>query len=436
VTRSLRTLWALLNLPSLITLAIAIVLIARSPLEPKILTAMIPVLIAATFALLAAHISRVLQVGIWRLLPGGLNAAVRAVATIVLSLSLLFGTLNMLVGDDLLPGVPLGTFLAYFIHLSLFGFLLLFGIGRQLPRLMCAFYFVPCTIALAFSLRTFEGAPVFWVAGAAICGVLWSVGAFANVRAPNHSHRTFAWLQAVETIFVRADRDLAVGASAAPRLLRLGGIGLGGVLVGIIILTFVSWSQHATMGRLMSTPLPLRMFLVTPISLAALFVAFHASRFAVPARRLWLCWAQSRAHLFRLVERSVYRDAGVVAAAAWAGAFGFALLRGMDIAPSVALEALAAFVGAALTFACAGLIAATLPARWMKIAVAVVLIVAVSKVTNVWFAASGGAHGGIQPHRLGYFAIASLGLVGLRTLAAARWKRIDWSHYRNSRKTT
>jgi hypothetical protein len=437
VNPTLRTAWAMLNLPSLVALLVALGAMASTPWGPKFFRVIIPIAIALCFALLATHISRVLRAGIWRLLPDGFPTAVRAVASIVLALSIVFGTIHRLIAPSLLGNVPLGTILALFIHLSLFGFVLLLGTGRNLPRLLIAFYFLPCVILLGIALDTFEDVPAFWIAGAAVCAVAWTIASFANIRAPNYPRRRSGWIAALGRALANADRTLAIDASPASRVLRLGSVGLGNVLGAILSIGLVALMQHATLGRL--EVVPFHFFVLVPILLVGGFAAVHARLFAAPAKRLWLSWAESRRQIFRLVERTAIRDVCVVAVAGWASVVGLALLRGVEIDPVNSIKLLVTGLGVAITLAYAGMLHATAYRWWSRLLVIALGAFCLLESTDWWFAALGVGHPAAEMARSRHafdpvwLAAALATILILRHVALARWKRIDWSHYRFSR---
>ncbi len=435
---TLRTAWAMLNVQTLLAIPLAFWVIAQMPTGVKIYEAMIPPAMAVVFGQLAVRIARVLQVGVWRLLPDGTRTAVRAIAFIVVALSLLFGSVYRWVAPAALANVPIGTILAVFTHLSLLGFLLLLGIGRQLPRFFVTLYIFVCAVSLGVTLTFLRDIPAFWIGSAALCAAAWIYGSVAGFRAPNYSRRRFSWDVSVETLVARTEGQFAITAKPAWRLLRSGRAVFSNVLVATIVFVLMALMQRSTMGR--SGTVPLVMFLYVPFAGVAIFAAFHASLFGAPAKRLWLCWADSRAELFRLVERMAIKDICVVAAAACAAVIGFALMRGDEINPIGALKMLVAGVGIAITLGYVGMLFATAHAWWSRMLLFALAACCVIQVTQWWLTGFGTTHLGVTesqspPFVLTYrIVFAMLAIVALRYAAAARWKRIDWSHYRSTRK--
>jgi hypothetical protein len=441
VTRTLRTTWAMVNASSLVALSGTLALIVAGPLTPKPVRAMIPVAIAITFGVLATQVSRVLQVGIWRMLPDGFRTAFRAVATLVVALTLLFVALHSLTrGPDFLPGTPFGTLLVFYLYFSLFAFLLVLGMGRRLPPLLLGVLFFPCILALGFAMRAFRDVPAFWMGSAAICTLLWVVGSFGNFRAPNYSRREIGWDKALTTILARADRTLTLESSAARRVLRQGSSALGNVSTAIVILSLIALMQHATVGRLKD--IPFLFFVAMPILCVGIFAAFHGSKFGLPAKRLWLLWAPSRAQLFRLVERVVVRDVCFVAAASWAVIMALALSRGIEMDVVNALKLLVAGLGVATTLAYTGMLFTTAYRWWSALAFFAVGVFCLIQSHDWWFEALSVTHPDVDRvrsahiFRPAWLVLAMSVIFVLRQVALARWKRLDWSHYRSSRKRT
>ncbi len=429
---TLRTAWAMLNAQSLAFIAMMSILIAAMPQDEKLFRKLLAGAIGVSFGTLAVHVSRVLAVGMWRILPDGPRTAVRAVGLIVVALSVLLGGLDMRAAPTLLAEVPFGTALALFIHLSLYGSLLLLCIGRQLSQLIIGLYLLPCGISLIVTTSVFENAPAFWFAGAALCAAGWAYAAFAGIRAPSYSRRRFAWDLRLERFLARIDSRVSIGDSPARALLRSGRAGSTRMLIAIAVLTLVALMQHVTVGRL--NVMPLLFFLVLPIMGTGIFAAVYALAFAEPAKRLWLRWAESRAELFRLVERMAIRDVCLVAAVSCAIVTALAASRGLDIALTDGLRILVASVGVAITLAYVGLLFRALESRWAKICGLALAAIGVIAGTHWWLAAFGVTRTGFAGLRLPQLAVVLLALAALRYAAAARWKRIDWSHYRSTRK--
>jgi len=437
VNPTLRTTWAMLNAQTLAAIALAVVVLVRFQENPRLYTIFVNMLLWTGLVIFGGHVSRVLEAGIWRTLPGGRRIATRALGLIVAALSVIFGALFHWAAPAFFADLPLGMTLQIFINLSVFAFLLLLGMGRQLPRLFVVVYMILFGVALIFTSVLFRDVPAFWYGATAACAALWMYASLADLRAPHYSRRRFAWDVGIGTLLARADRGLSIGVSPARVMLRAGRAGLGPILIASCAFVLVAFSQHITMGRLPTVPLA--MFLFVPFAGVAIFAAHHALRFAAPAKRLWLCWAESRAGVFRLVERMAIQDIGIVSTAAWTAVTGFALLRGVEIAPLDALKMWVACLGVAVTFVYVGLLYSTVHVWWAKVLLFAAGAIGVAHLSNWWLIAFGTSHLGFPgepPTQLAlsmYFALALLALAVLRFAAAARWKRIDWSHYRSKR---
>jgi hypothetical protein len=433
VNPALRTAWAMLNIKSIAMFAIAIPMLASVPVSPQVVQPLATSAIGAAFGMLATHIAGVLAVGVWRVLPDGSRTVSRAIAGIVAVLSLVFGTLFHLAAPGVLEDMPFGTVLAVFIHVSSFGFLLLLGIGRQLPRFFTLLYLIACSASFGITTATLGDIPAFWIGGAALCAAAWIYASVAGFRSPNYSRRRFAWDVGLETLAARADRPSSPGRSPALALLRSGRAGSFNVLIAVIVIVLVAVSQHMTIGRL--GMVPLLMFLAMPLTGISIFASFHAARFAPGAKCLWLRHTDSRAELFGLVERTAIRDVSLVAATGWAVLAGLAVVRGVAIGPIDALKLLVAFVGAPVTLVYVGLLLSSAYGTWAKVLTIVLAIGCTVQAPGWWLGTVGGSHlvaagGETATGKAVRFALALLAIVTLRYVAASRWKRLDWSHYR------
>lgn len=431
-----RTAWALLNLRSLAMLVIACWMLAQVPAGPAIYEPLTSGALAGALGLLATHIARVLAVGVWRVLPNGSRTVAQAIACIVVALSLLVGTLLRFAAPDLLADIPLGSVLAVFIHLTLFGFLLLLGIGRQLPRFFSLLYLIACAVSLSITTVTFRDTPSFWMGGTALCTGAWLYASIAGFRPPNYSRRRFAWDVGVETLLARAGRKALPHQSPALTLLRSGRTGSVSVFIAILVVVIMAVMQHTTMGRL--PMVPFMTFLAAPMIGVAIFACFHAARFAPAAKLLWLRHGGSRAELFRLVERTAMRDACLLGLVTCAAVTGLALLRGA-ITPADALKLLVPCVGIPLTLGYVGLLLSAVHRTWGKIVVLAVGVFCVDQAPSWLLTAAGASQHGIADVESPALApairlaLALLTIFAIRYVAAARWRRVDWSYYRTAR---
>jgi hypothetical protein len=431
VSPTLRTTWAMLNVQSLALIAVTCFALARMPADANIHLIVFNMLVFAGLAMLGARVARVLEVGVWRVLPDGRRTAIRALGLIVAALSVLFGALFRWAAPEFLGDLPLGMTLVIFINLSLFGFLLLLGMGRQLPRLFVFVYLLFFGFAFLVTSLEFRDVAAFWIGGSGLCAAAWIYASLASFRAPTYSRRRFAWDIGVENLLVLADRGLATSGSPARKLLRAGRTGSANLLIVVLVVGLVSAAQGFALGRL---PLPDVHFLLgVPVTFVAIFAVVLASQYARPARQLWLRWADSRTELFRLVERMAVADVCIVAGAALAITTGIAIYQGFEITLVVAFKLLVACFGLAITQAYVGLIFAATHSRWVRALVVGLAVFGVLKGTDWWLIAFGAS----RADDAGIFALLPIGLVlalvMLRQVALACWRRIDWSHYRPSR---
>lgn len=423
---TLRTIWAMLNAQSLVLIALTCFVLARMPESANIHRIVLVMVVFAGLATLGSRVARVLEVGVWRVLPDGRRTAARALGLIVAALSALFGGLFALFAN-----LPPGITLLIFINLSLFGFLLLLGMGRQLPRLFVFVYLLLFGFSLFFTSLMFRDVPAFWIGGAALCASAWMYASVSNLRVPAYSRRRFAWDLSVENLMALADRGLATSGSPTRKLLRSGRTGSANLLIVIIVVALVSAFQGFALGRL---PLPNVHFLLgLPLTFVAIFAVILANQYARPAKQLWLRWADSRAELFRLVERMAIADVCSVAGAALGVTTGMAVYQGFEITFVVACTLLIACVGLAIMQAYVGLIFSATHSRWVRALAVGLAVVGVVKGTDWWLVSFGASREGDAGFSAPLFVGVMLALVTLRCVALACWKRIDWSHYRSSR---
>jgi hypothetical protein len=424
--------WAMLSWQSLGLIALACFVMLRLPMSENLFQLALNMLISAGLAMLGSHVSRVLEVGVWRFLPEGRRTATRALGLIVAALSVLFGGLFRWVAPEFLADVPLGMTLPIFSSLSVFAFLLLVGMGRQLPRYFVVLYLLIFGITVILTSLTFRGAFAFSLGSAALCAVVWIYASLTNLRAPAFSRRRFAWDLNFEDFLALADRGLSTGGSPVRKLLRSGRTGGGNLFVAVVVIALIAGFQGFTLGRL---PMPdPKLLLAAPLSFAAIFATVLANQYARPAKRLWLCWANSRTELFRLVERMAWGDVCIVASVACSVAMGIAVYRGYDLTRVVALKLLIASVGLAITQAYVGLIYSAMHSRWMRLLVALLTAIGVLYGTGLWLAAFGASDAAGAGFAVPQLVAVLLVLVSLRYLALAAWRRIDWSHYRTAKK--
>jgi hypothetical protein len=427
MTPTLRTIWAMLNAQSLALIALACVVLARMPESANIHRIVLIMVAFAGLATLGSRVARVLEVGVWRVLPDGRRTAARALGLIVAALSVLFGSLFALFAD-----LPLGITLPIFINLSLFGFLLLLGMGRQLPRFFVFVYLLFFGLSLFFTSLLFRDIPAFWIGGTALCAAAWIHASLTGFHAPAYSRRRFAWDSSIENLLVLADRGLATSGSPARKLLRSGRTGAANLVIVILVVALVSAFQGFALGRLPQSNA--HFLLGLPVTFVAIFAVILANQYARPAKQLWLRWADSRPEIFRFVERMAIADVCIVGGAALAVTMGMAAYQGFGITLVVAFKLLVACFGIAITQAYVGLIFSATHSRWVRAPVVGLAVFGVLKGTDWWliaFGASreGGDTGFSAPELIGVMLL----LVTLRCAALACWRRIDWSHYRSSR---
>jgi hypothetical protein len=431
VSPTLRTIWAMFNVQSLALIALACFVLVRMPAAPNISRIVLTMLICAGLAVLGSRVARVLEVGVWRVLPDGRRTAMRALGLIVAALSVLFAGLFRWAAPEFLADLPLGMTLVIFINLSLFGFLLLLGMGRQLPRLFVLVYLLFFGVSFMLTSIHFRDVPAFWIGGAMLCAATWIYASLSDLRAPAYSRRRFAWDLGVANFLALADRGLATSGSPARMLLRSGRSGAANLLIVVLIVVFVAASQASTLGRL---PLPdAQLLLAVPLLFVAIFAVVLANQYARPAKQLWLRWADSRTELFRLVERMAVADVCIVAGTALAVTMGVAAYQGFEITLVMAFKLLIASFGFAATQAYVGLILAATHARWVRAFVVALAVIGVLKGTDWWLVAFGAwsadGAGVAAPEMIGVL----LALAIVRQVALGCWQRIDWSHYRSSR---
>lgn len=429
---TLRTTWAMLNWQTLGLIALACLVLIRLPMGDDLHRIALNMSAWAGLAMFGSNVCRVLEVGVWRMLPEGRRTAIRALGLIVVALSALFGGLSRWAAPEFLADAPLGMTLPIFISLSLFAFLLLVGMGRQLPRFFVFVYLLISGITFILMSFTIRGAPAFSLGGVALCAAIWIYASLTTLRAPAFSRRRFAWDLTFENFLALADRGLSTGGSPVRKLLRSGRTGGGNLFVAVLVIAMIVAFQGFTLGRLLM--FDLKLLLAVPLSVAAIFATVLANQYARPAKQLWLRWADSRAQLFQLVERMVIGDVCIVASVACSVAMGIAAYRGYDLTRVVAFKMLLASFGIAITQAYVGLIYSAMHAVWKQLLVGVLTGVGVVFGTSLWlsaFGASGAAGAGFAVPRL---VTVLLALVALRYLALASWRRIDWSHYRSRKK--
>ena len=89
MTPTLRTIWAMLNAQSLVLIALTCFVLARMPESANIHRIVLVMAVFAGLAALGSRVARVLEVGVWRVLPDGRRTAARALGFIVAALSVL-----------------------------------------------------------------------------------------------------------------------------------------------------------------------------------------------------------------------------------------------------------------------------------------------------------------------------------------------------------
>jgi hypothetical protein len=364
---------------------------------------------------------------VWRILPAGRRTAIRALGLIVVALSVLFGGLFALFAD-----LPLGMTPVIFINLSMFAFLLLLGMGRQLPRFFVVVYLLVVGVSFFFTSILFQDSPAFWVGGTALCAAIWIYASLTSSRAPTYSRRRFAWDLSFENLLVLADRGLSTGGSPVRKLLRSGRTGGANLCIATIVVAVIAAVQGFLFDRV---PIPSpSLLLAETMIIAAISATILANQYARPARQLWLRWADSRAQLFRLVERMVVGDVCIVAGTGCAVALSVAASRGYDLSLVVSFKLLVASFGLVITQAYIGLIFAAMHSRWIRSLVGLLAGIGVLFGTSLWllaFGASGAAGAGFVMPKL---ITALLAMIALRYLALASWRDIDWSHHRSAKK--
>jgi hypothetical protein len=424
----LRTAWALVSWPTLAMIAVACALMALIPTGEKIFEALIPLPLLVGIGLLSSRISRVLEVGVWRMLPDGQRTVIRAVGFLVVAMSLLFGALYAWAAPKVLEEVPLGTVLALFIHFSLLALLLLLGIGRQLPRGFTVIYLGVCIISLGNSLQYFQHQPALWIGGAIVCAAAWVFVSVVRLPTPHSSRRLFAFDHAALEFFARARRDIPSGPSPAAAALRAGTGGAATLLIASLIITIWAVMQHTTFGRIPA--LPFRLMIAMPLSGAALAGILLSARYARAMRAVWMRWGNSRAEAFGLCERMARVESATVAFIACAVVIGLVAARGAPLPLLDSLKMFAASLGVAMLATYVGLAFSTLHVRW-HIAAGMVFCAAVAFIGTGWWLRALGARGPeIGPVNLSWTTFLLLAIVVMRYVALFRWKRIDWSHFR------
>jgi len=432
VSPTLRTSWAMLSWQALGLIALACLVLIRLPMGDDLHRIALNMLISAGLAMFGSHVTRVLEVGVWRVLPEGRRTAIRALGLIVVAFSALFGGLCRWAAPEFLEDVPLGMTLPIFISLSVLAFLLLVGMGRQLPRFIVVVYLLISGVVFILMSLTFRGAPALSLGVAALCAAIWIYASLTHLRAPAFSRRRFAWDLTFEDYLALADRGLSTGGSPVRKLLRSGRTGGGNLFIAVVVIALIAAFQGFTLGRL---PMPdPRLLLAVPLSFAAIFATVLANQYARPAKQLWLRWADSRAELFRLVERMVWGDVCIVAGVACSVAMGIAVFRGYDLTRVVAFKLLIASFGIAITQAYVGLIYSAMHARWTKILAGVLTGIGVLYGTGLWLAAFGASDAAGRGFAVPQLVAVLLALAALRYFALAAWRRIDWSYYRSAKK--
>jgi hypothetical protein len=404
----------------------------RWPLGENLTPIVLNMVIGAGLAALGGHVARVLEVGVWRILPAGRRTAIRALGLIVVALSVLFGGLFRWAAPEFFADVPIGLALPIFINLSVFALLLLLGMGRQLPRLFVVVYLLVVGLSFFFTSILFNDSPAFWVGGAALCAAIWIYASLTSSRAPTYSRRRFAWDLSFENFLVLADRGLSTGGSPVRKLLRSGRTGGANLCIATVVVAVIAAFQGFLFGRV---PIPSpSLLLAETMIIAAISATILANQYARPARQLWLRWADSRAQLFRLVERMVVGDVCIVAGTGCAVALSVAASRGYDLSLVASFKLLVASFGLVITQVYIGLIFAAMHSRWIRSLVGLLAGIGVLFGTSLWllaFGASGAAGAGFVMPKL---ITALLAMIALRYLAFASWRDIDWSHYRSAKK--
>ncbi|HEV7608092.1 MAG TPA: hypothetical protein VGO61_12180 [Steroidobacteraceae bacterium] len=432
----LRTAWTLLSVPAVLVLACAYGFLWLMPLAPKFpLQGLAGLSIIVGLAMLAMRIAKVLDTGVWRLLPNGFRTIIRAIGLIMLVITLLPGRIGDRAVPGPLSGVPFGGLFANVIVLTLLSVLLLAGIGRRVPRLVILAYLFGCFVALHYLVAAFAGNPPFWFASAGLCAAAWLYASFGKLpflRADTLWRRLHDRPASSTVAFARIRMPFIADSPARVLLRSRRGARTGLPFAALIVVSWAAFQQLIVGGRIGSGDF---IFIYPSVLWVTVFLVVVVSEHVgAAARTLWLRWGDSRRELFRLAERMLFLDATILCTIAWGTVTLFAWLRGIPIDAPGALKMLAAHISAAVAAIYLALAFSTFHAWWQKVICAVLGVGAVTLLSFRWldaFGESSKAIGRVEPELL---LVLFLILLALRTLASWRWKGIDWIYFRQIRR--
>lgn len=430
----LRTLRILVGLPVLLLFTAAWTLVALMPTGQKVIDSGLPIVVASFVGMLVMRIARIVEAGVWRLLPQGQRAVMRATAFIVLMVSLLLGTIWMRAAPNFAGQVPLLPVLALYIHFSLLTLPLVLQTGQHVKRWMVVAYILACLflfmLSIASSLR--EVAWV-WYCASALSAALWLAGSFGKLPLGFVS-RMLRRVTDLERLmappFANLNPRFATRIAPADAVLRArwSTVYLG---LPVAALVLVGWAayEHFFMSTSGFPDRRSRAFGSESWMLSAVMLVL-TQRYTAPARSLWLRWGDSRAQIFRLVERAVAIDALLLGGLAWLTVTLFAMQRGLAPTPGFALKTFAGCVVVCFVPAYLGLIWSTLH-DWRQRMVAIAAIaVTLGYLWSQWLFTLGirNWHSfSLDSNRL---VMLLLVVVAVRAVAAWRWRTIDWIHLR------
>ncbi len=431
----LRTTLALLSWPPVLLLALSCGLTVLVQMGPKIYGAALPFALIFCISMLALRIARVLEAGVWRLLPGGYQAAVRATALVVLLMSLTLGATYMWAAPKTMRFVPAWPLVALFIHFSVLGLMLLMGIGQRLPRVFPILCVAICTISFGILTR-FRGIAWPWFTAVAVFATIWLYASFGTphwLRSEN-ARRWLNFEALLAGVRARTNFHFATLSSPARALLRTRQ-SASFLSLPVAALAMIVWlaNYHLVIGvgRVLGNYRALFGGASWMLSCVMLVLA---QRYAAPSRSLWLRWGDSRAQIFRLAERQMLLDAFFLGAFTWYVAILFGMQAGLPVEPIMTMKLFVACVAVGLIPGYLGMIWSTCHTWWQKALALAPIALTLTRLSNQWVFALGIRANWNFPVLWDLFVLFSLGVVAFRFIAAWRWKRLDWAHFRSIRR--
>ena len=421
MTRELRVARLLASPALLATLAVfcGLFVVLRAGWIPHS-EALVPLFVILILQQLTFRVVRVGAADIWRLLPGGFSAFIRALGLLVSGVALLVGGLWSWANGQLeLNSIPFGRFVFCFVFLSSIAIIMLATIRQRRGEWFLVAGVIGCAMGFAALFQSFPS-PVLWWTIAVLFAAAWLYAGSGQLPAPAASRRTTE--PSVRSWLVRFN-------PAARNLLQLEGRRLGRLVIAalVIVTCAVVQSQLQGHGALIDNHATSGLM---PNWLALLFLFEMAVAMTVRARVLWLRIGNGRGGVFLEVERVLLVNVLILAFITWLVTTLLMASSGVSIQPIAAGMMLLCYVASALGPTYLALIAGTLQVWQTKFPMALLGVVTVIVSPLLWLFALGLRDAGLDAPGYGAIGWLIAGTLLLRFAAVWRWRQLDWSKVR------